>query len=152
MIDEHKTFKGFTYVSDNLDRKEYFSVANVGKLIAKIHLSWKKSFSMGTVIPHKLKNCTYCKKEVLFDTCDKLVSQKKELSANLNEMKRQASNEFDHMLPKYITTWIITSLTEFDVYLEFEKYIVLYETKTKPIGMCIDIPIVNSKPIGSPFR
>ena len=24
--------------------------------------------------------------------------------------------------------------------------------KTKPIGMCNDIPIVNSEPIGSPFH
>ena len=30
------------------------------KLIANIHLSWKKSFSPGVVIPHKMKNCTEC--------------------------------------------------------------------------------------------
>ena len=28
IVDEHKTFKGFTNVSDNLDRKEYFNMAN----------------------------------------------------------------------------------------------------------------------------
>ena len=28
----------------------------------------------------------------------------------------------------------------------------LIRKKTKPIGMCIDIPIVNSKPIGSSFH
>ena len=32
IIDEHKTFKGFTNVSDNLDRKEYFNMADGGKL------------------------------------------------------------------------------------------------------------------------
>ena len=42
VIDEHKTFKSFTNVSDNLDRKEYFIMADGGKLIAKVPLSWKK--------------------------------------------------------------------------------------------------------------
>ena len=42
-IIEHKTFEGFTIVSDNLDRKEYFNMANGGKLIAKVSLSWKKN-------------------------------------------------------------------------------------------------------------
>ena len=28
----------------------------------------------------------------------------------------------------------------------------IYQIKTKLIGMCTDIPIVNSKPIGSPFH
>ena len=55
VIDEHKTFKGFTNVSDNLDRKEYFKLFNGDKLIAKLPLSWKKSFSMGVVIPHMLE-------------------------------------------------------------------------------------------------
>ena len=32
----------------------------------------------------------------------KLVSQKKEFSANLNELKREAPNEVGHMLPKNI--------------------------------------------------
>ena len=42
VIDEHKTFKGLTNVSDNSDRKEYFNMACGGKLIAKVPLSWKK--------------------------------------------------------------------------------------------------------------
>ena len=45
VIDEHKTFKGFTNVSDNLNREEYFNMADGGKLLAKVPLSWKKSFS-----------------------------------------------------------------------------------------------------------
>ena len=40
VIDEHKTFKGFTKVSDNLDRKEYFKMFRGDKLVAKVPLSW----------------------------------------------------------------------------------------------------------------
>ena len=46
VIDEHKTFKGFTNVSDYLDRKEYFNMYNGDKLIAKVPLSWKKVLVM----------------------------------------------------------------------------------------------------------
>ena len=63
IIDEHKTFKGFTNVSDNLDRKESFQMAAGDKLIAKKPLSWKEAFSHGVVIQHKLKNCVGCKKD-----------------------------------------------------------------------------------------
>ena len=45
IIDEHKTFKGFTNVSDNLDRKEFFNMTDGGKLLAKVPLSCIKSFS-----------------------------------------------------------------------------------------------------------
>ena len=103
VIDEHKTFEGFTNVISNLDRKEYFNMANGGKLRAKDPLSWKKSISQGVVFPHKMKNCTDCKIDSLCDRCDKLVNQKKDFSANLNEMKRQPPNEFGHTLPEYLT-------------------------------------------------
>ena len=72
------------------------------KLTAKVPLSWKKSLSQGVVIPHKMRNCSDCIKDILCDECDKLVYQKKEFSANLNEIKREAANDFGHMLPKYI--------------------------------------------------
>ena len=104
VIDEHKTFKGFTNVSDNLDRKEYFKMADGDKLVAKVPLSWKKSFSQGVVIPHKMRNCNKCTKDILCDGCDKLVNQNKEFSANLNELKREKPNDFGLMLPKYIIT------------------------------------------------
>ena len=52
MIDDHKTFKGFTNVSDDLDRKEYFKLVDGDKLVAKVTLSWEKSFSQRIVIPH----------------------------------------------------------------------------------------------------
>ena len=45
IIDEYKTFKSFTSVSEKLKRKEYFDMANGDRLIAKVPLSWKKSFS-----------------------------------------------------------------------------------------------------------
>ena len=62
VIDEHKTFKGFTNVSNNLDGKDYFNVADGGKLIAKVHLSRKKSFSQGVILPHIKRNCVIVKK------------------------------------------------------------------------------------------
>ena len=79
-------------------------MADGDNLIAKVPLSWKKSFSQGVVIPHKMRYCTDCKNYSPCDSCDKLVNQKKEFSANLNELKRQTPNEFGHMLPKYIIT------------------------------------------------
>ena len=79
VIDEHKTFKGFTNVSDNLDRKKYFKMANGDKLFAKIPLSCKKSFSQGVVIPHKMRNCSDCTKDILCDDCDKIVNQRKKI-------------------------------------------------------------------------
>ena len=102
VIDERKTFKEFKDVSDNLDRKEYFNMARGDKLIAKIPPSWKKSFGRGVVIPHKLRNCNKCTKDILCDDCDKLVNQNKDFSANLNELKREKPNDLGHMLPKYI--------------------------------------------------
>ena len=79
-------------------------MADGGKLLAKVPLRWKKSFSQGVAIPHKMKNCGDCKKAFLCDICDQLVNQNKEFSANLNEIKRQPPIKFGHMLPKNITT------------------------------------------------
>ena len=75
--DEHTTFKRFTNVSDNLDRKEFLKMFEGGKLVAKVPLSWKKSFITGVIIPQKIKNCNKCTKDSLCDGCDKLVNQKK---------------------------------------------------------------------------
>ena len=93
VIDEHKTFQGFTNVSDNLDRKEFFKTFDGDKLVAKVPLSWNKSFSYGVIIPHKLRNCNKCTKDILCDNCDKFVNQNKDFSANLNELKRQPPNQ-----------------------------------------------------------
>ena len=61
-------------------------MADGDNLIAKVPLSWKKSFSQGVVIPHKVRYCTKCKKDILCESFDKLVNQKKEFLANLNEL------------------------------------------------------------------
>ena len=61
VVDEHKIFMGFSNLSDNLDRKEYFKMADGDNLIAKVPLSWKETFSQGVVIPHKMRYCTDCK-------------------------------------------------------------------------------------------
>ena len=98
---EHKTFKCFTNVSDNFDRKEHFNTAIGDKLIATVPLSRKRSWIQRVVIPHKMRNCSDCANDSLCDICDKLVNQKKETSANLNEMKREPPNQFGHMLPWY---------------------------------------------------
>ena len=103
-IDEHKTFKGFTNIGHNLNRKEFFEIFGGDKLISKVPLKWKKSFSHGVLIPHKMKNCTNGEKDILCDECDKLVKRNKEFSANLIGLKGQSPNELRHMLPKYITT------------------------------------------------
>ena len=42
LIDEHKTFKRFSNVSDNSDRKVYFKMADGDNSIAKVPLTWKK--------------------------------------------------------------------------------------------------------------
>ena len=77
-------------------------MADGGNLVAKVPLSWKESFGQGVVIPHKKRNCVDCKKDILCENLDKLVNQKKEFSSNLNELKREAPNEFGHI--KYIIT------------------------------------------------
>ena len=51
-----------------------------------------------------MKKCIDCKKDILCESCDKYVNQKKEFSANLSELKREPPNEFGHMLPEYIIT------------------------------------------------
>ena len=60
VIAEQKTFKGFSNVSHNLVRKDYFKMADGDNLIAKVSLSWKNRFSQGVVIPHKMRNCSDC--------------------------------------------------------------------------------------------
>ena len=77
IIEEDETFKGFTSVSEKIDRKEHFKMAAGDKLIGKFPLSWEKSFSQCIVFPHKKRNCTDCKNDSLCDACDKLVNQKK---------------------------------------------------------------------------
>ena len=60
----------------------------------------ENGFSHGVIIPHKMRNCTDCKWDILCHGCDKLVNQNKEFSANLKELKRQAPIEFGHIFTK----------------------------------------------------
>ena len=52
-------------------------MADGDNLIAKVPLSWKKSISQGVLIPHKMRYCTKCKKDILCESCDKLVIKRK---------------------------------------------------------------------------
>ena len=78
---------------------------NGDKLVAKVPLSWKKALSQGAVILHKMRNCKDCGNDFLCENCDKLVNQRNEFSANLNELKREEPNNSGLMLPKYIITY-----------------------------------------------
>ena len=98
IINDHKCFKGFTNVCDNLDRKDYFKMVDGDNLKAKVPLSWRKPFSHRVVIPHKMKSCSDCKRDILCENCDILINQTEEFSANINELKREPPNEFGHML------------------------------------------------------
>ena len=98
MIQEHKTFKGFSDSRRLLDRQKYFKMMNGEKVIANLPLSCKTSFSMGVVIPSTNRYCSDCDEASL---CDKLVNQTKEFAANLNELKRKPANKFGQMLPWY---------------------------------------------------
>ena len=44
IIDEKKCFKGFTNVSEKLNKKEFFKRADGKDLIAEVPLTWKKNF------------------------------------------------------------------------------------------------------------
>ena len=49
-----------------------------------------------------MRKCGECKKDILCESGDKLVIQKKEISASLHELKREPPNQFGHMLPKFV--------------------------------------------------
>ena len=51
-----------------------------------------------------MRNCSDCENDILCENFDNLVNQKKQFSANLNELKREPPNKHGHMLPKYIIT------------------------------------------------
>ena len=84
--------KGFEKCLITLTEKKYFKTFNGDKLNAKLSLSWKTSFSMGVIIPHKMRNCNKCTKDVFCENWDELVNRKKKFSANLDELKREAPN------------------------------------------------------------
>ena len=76
-MDEHKCFKGFTNVCENLYRRDFFKMLNDDKLVAKVPRTWKKCPSLGVVIPHEMRNRNKFVKHILCDGCDDLVNQNK---------------------------------------------------------------------------
>ena len=100
-IDEHKIFRGITFVFDKVDRREHFKILDGDILVAKVPLSWRKSFKSGEAIPRKLRYGSECSKDVSCDRCDKFVNQKEEFAANHDELKTQSPNQCGHMLPWY---------------------------------------------------
>ena len=104
---------------DNLDRKQYVILFDGDKLYAKVRLSWKKSFSYGIVIPHKMRDWKKCSENVSCDDCDKLKNQNREISANLNQKK-------DKLLMKVATCFLGTKRFEHDNFVFWLLYHELY--------------------------
>ena len=88
-----------------MDRKEYFNMFDGKGLLSKQPESWKKGFEMGAKIPKKERNFVDCKANLFCVKCDKLISQTKIFTANLNGLKRLPPNETGHMLPWYTDTF-----------------------------------------------
>ena len=61
IVEEHKTFKGFSDIGRLLDSKKYFDMQEGKKVVGTFPLSWKKSFESGVVIPSKTRNCNNVK-------------------------------------------------------------------------------------------
>ena len=101
VISERKTFKNYSDVNKNLDRKESSEMFDGEKLVTKQALSWKKQFDIGVIIPSKKRNCVNCKKDLICEDSDKLFNQTKMYASNPNELKRQPPNKIGHMLPWY---------------------------------------------------
>ena len=59
---------------------------------------WKNFFNNGIVIPVKNRFCNGCGKEKCCDRFNILVNENKKFEANLGLLKREAPNEFCHML------------------------------------------------------
>ena len=72
------------------------------KISAMLPRSWKKSFNNGVVIPVKMRRCNECKNKILCTTCNNQVNENKEFEAILNLIKREAPNQFGHMLPYFV--------------------------------------------------
>ena len=102
VIEEHKTFKGFSDVNRLLDSKKYFEMKEGKSVSSKFPLSWKKSFSDGVVIPTRDRYCNKCSDDYICEDCESKTKQYKEFEANLNELKRQPPNELNQMLPYYV--------------------------------------------------
>ena len=61
--------------------------------------SWKKSFNTGVVIPTKMKFRNECNGNIICNRCNNQVNENKEFEAKINLVKREAPDEFGHILP-----------------------------------------------------
>ena len=73
----------------------------VKKISAMLPRSWKKSFDSGIVTSKKMRFCNECNDKKMCNKCNNQINEKKEFEAKTNELKREAPNDFGHMLPYY---------------------------------------------------
>ena len=99
-MEEEKTFKGFKDSKRPQDRSQSFYRIDGKKNISSAILtrSWRKSFNSGVVLPAKMRFCNECSKEKCCDRCNIQINENKVIEANLNLLRRQAPNQFGHML------------------------------------------------------
>ena len=87
--------------------------------------SWKKLFNSGVKIPKKMRLCIECKIKTLCTTCDKQVNENKEFETKLDLLKREAPNDFGHMLLYYkmkFSTFCTKSSNIYSCFLLFVIY------------------------------
>ena len=77
IIQEHKTFKGFTGSKRLLDRSQYFRMIEGKKRSAILPKSWKKPFDSGLIIPTKMRFCNECDDRKMCDICNNQKNEKK---------------------------------------------------------------------------
>ena len=99
IIQQHMIFKGFNDSKRLIDRSQFFDMLKGKKITAMLPRSWKKSFNNGVNIPTKMRQSNACKDGILCTTCNIQINANKEFEANLNELKRQAPNQYGQMLP-----------------------------------------------------
>ena len=71
------------------------------KKSAMLPKSWKKSFKIGIITPKKMRFCNLCNIKRMCNGCNNQVNENKEFDGNINLLKRQAPNQFGHMLLYY---------------------------------------------------
>ena len=101
IIQEHKTFSGFSNSKKLLHRSHYFKRIEGEIISALLPKSWKKSFNSGMNKPTKMRFCDECIDKRLCNKCNTQPNENKKFEANLSFKKIQAPNPCGHMLPFY---------------------------------------------------
>ena len=52
-------------------------------------------------MPKKMRRCSECNNKIICMTCNNQLNENEVFEGNLNLLKRQAPNQFGHMLPYY---------------------------------------------------